>query len=118
VRFFAYHDPQRQPVGFYGLLIEKEPSDLKHLHQKSELMDIAILPEYRNQGFGKIMLAHAEQVARDAELYCMYISTYARDFKVINFYGQNGFVPVATLPDVHGPKDECQVFMRKILRQV
>lgn len=116
VRFFAYYDEKREPMGFFGLLIEKGPSDLRHLHQKSELMDIVIFPGYRGQGTGKLMLDHAEQISRNEGLFCMYMSTYAKDHKVINFYGQNGFVPVATLPDVHGPGDEGMVFMRKLLK--
>ena len=32
------------------------------------------------------------------------------------FDGKNGFVPVATLPDVHGPGSPGNVFMRKLLR--
>jgi hypothetical protein len=46
----------------------------------------------------------------------MYVSTYAKDKEAISFYLQNGFVRVATLPDVHGPGDDGNVYMRKIIR--
>ena len=53
--------------------------------------------------------------AKEKGVYCLYMSTYAKDSGVIHFYGKNGFVPVATLPDVHGPKEEGLVIMRKRL---
>jgi GNAT superfamily N-acetyltransferase len=60
-------------------------------------------------------LHHAEQLAREAGVFCMYIATYAADTDTIAFYGRRGFAPVAVLADMYGAQDEGQVYMRKRL---
>jgi hypothetical protein len=45
----------------------------------------------------------------------MLMMTYAADYDVIAFYGKNGFIPVATIPDVFGPKAEGNAVLRKVL---
>jgi GNAT superfamily N-acetyltransferase len=115
IRFFGLYELE-EPIGFASLELEKGPSEIPYLGQKSELLHIAITPKKRGKGFGEVLLKHVEQVTREEQAYCMYMATYAKDFKVINFYGKQGFNPVATIPDVHGPNDEGMVYMRKILK--
>jgi ribosomal protein S18 acetylase RimI-like enzyme len=104
------------PVG-YGILEIEEPLENVNgiFGQKTELSAIGISGDFRGRGYGKQLLDYAEDVSRKSGAYTMYISTYAADHEVIAFYGRNGYVPVATLPDAHGPGDEGQVLMRKIL---
>jgi len=115
VKFFAYFMKDGTPVGFAALLIEEGLEGVSCSSQKSELLDIAIFPDFRGKGYGSELLNYTEEHSRQSMVYCMYISTYAKKYDVIAFYGKNGFVPVATLPDVHGPNDEGLVYMRKIL---
>lgn len=112
-RFFAYYLDDDTPVGYAAVLID---SSLFPIDQKSELLAIGAFREYRGQGYGTKLLKHAEEVSRQAGVYCMFMGTYAGAHQVIAFYGKNGFAPVATLPDVHGPKAEGILFMRKQLR--
>jgi ribosomal protein S18 acetylase RimI-like enzyme len=115
-RFFAIFLEDSSPVGYGSLLIDEKLEGVALTGQKSELLDIGVLDEFRGKGYGKKLLSHAESVSRESGVYCMYIKTYAKDYKVVAFYGSSGFVPVATLPDVYGPGDEGDIYMRKILR--
>ena len=113
--FFCYYLEDGTPVGFAAVLIDKGPEGVCCFGNKAELLDIAIFPEFREKGYGSDLLVYTEEYSRQQGVYCMYMSTYAKDYRVISFYGKNGFIPVATLPDVHGPDDEGMLYMRKIL---
>ncbi len=114
-KFFGSYLENDTPVGFAALLIDEGPEGICFFGKKSELLDIAIFPEFRGKGFGSKLLAFTAEYSKQHGVYCMYMSTYAKDYRVIAFYGKNSFIPVATLPDVHGPNDEGIVYMRKIL---
>lgn len=116
-KFFGYFSDDNSPIGFATLLIDEGPKGISCMGQKCELLDIGVIPQYRGKGIGSELLKYVAEYAEKSGVYCMYMSTYAKDYKVIAFYGKNGFVPVAILPDVHGPNDEGIVFMRKILRK-
>lgn len=116
-RFFAYYLNNKSPVGFAAVLIDKGLEGVPCFGQYTELLDIAVLPQHRGKGYGAELIKHAERLSREAGAYCMYMTTYAGNHKLIAFYGKHGYVPVATMPDVHGPGDEGHVWMRKILRQ-
>ncbi|WP_176706688.1 GNAT family N-acetyltransferase [Paenibacillus hemerocallicola] len=70
---------------------------------RAELLQIGVSRGCKRSGSGTKLLRHAEEVVRSRWAYCLFIMTYAEDCDVIAFYGKNGFVPVATLPDVYGP---------------
>lgn len=117
-RFFASFLKNGKPVGYGILQIEEWLENVnKVFAQKTELLSIGIQNEFQGKGYGKQLLDYAEDMSRKVGAYTMYISTYAKDHKVIAFYGKNGYAPVATLPDVHGPGDEGIVYMRKILQK-
>jgi len=101
------------PVALAGLLI----NECLFGPNNSELKDIGTFEQFRRKGYGSQLLAHCEQVSRDNNVYCMYMCTYVKEYYNIAFYGKNGFVPVACLPDIHGPDDEGQVYMRKRLME-
>jgi ribosomal protein S18 acetylase RimI-like enzyme len=74
-------------------------------------------PDPRGKGYGSELLLHVEKLAIERGTTSPYASTYAKEHRVIAFYGRNGLAPVATLSDVDSPGDEGMVFMRKRLRQ-
>jgi GNAT superfamily N-acetyltransferase len=118
-RFFGLFLKNGTPVGYAVLLIEEFLENVNNVFgQKTELPAIGIIDGFRGKGYGKQLLDYAEDISRKSGAYTMYISTYARDYEVIAFYGRNGYAPVATLPDVHGPGDEGQVLMRKIINKL
>lgn len=109
-QFYGLFDGQT-PVGLAGVVIDDHPYYAGH----SELVDLGVVRAYRQAGYGTLLLNHAEQLAREAGVFCLVISTYAGDTATIAFYGKRGFAPVATIPDFHGPYDEGQIYMRKRL---
>ncbi|MFH0777438.1 MAG: GNAT family N-acetyltransferase [Candidatus Eisenbacteria bacterium] len=115
-RFFGCYAQDGKPVGFYVLVIEDGPEGVPYLGQKAEITDIAVFPEFRSRGYGTRLLRHAERIAKKSGVYCLYVGTYAGAARAISFYVRNGLVPVATMPDVHGPHAEGNVYLRKLLR--
>ena len=99
------------PVALAGLLINESLFG----PNSSELKDIGTYKEFRRQGYASELLKYCEQVSQENNVYCMFMCTYAREYDTIAFYGKNGFVPVAHIPDVHGPDDEGNLYMRKRL---
>jgi GNAT superfamily N-acetyltransferase len=117
-RFLGTFLKDGTPVGYAILEVEEGLENKDNVFAgKTELLSIGIITEFQGKGYGKQLLEYAEEISRKTGAYTMYISTYAKDHEVIAFYGKNGYVPVATLPDVHGPGDEGMVYMRKILRK-
>ena len=66
-------------------------------------------------GGGDALAFPALDEARAAGAYCLYVTTYAGNKDSMTFCIHLGFVPVASHPDVHGPDDEGNVYLRKIL---
>ena len=81
----------------------------------AELLDVVVREPHRGNGYGRALLDHAEAQARAAGAYCLYVRTYAGNDDSMTFYIHRGFVPVALHPDVHGPGDDGEVHLRKIL---
>ncbi|MBP1995072.1 GNAT family N-acetyltransferase [Paenibacillus eucommiae] len=116
-KFFACHDPIHGHIlGIVTILHEEAPEGIEALGARAEVLQIGVNKNHRRQGIGSILLKHAEDYARNRGVYCLFMMTYAEDYDVIAFYGKNGFIPVATLPDVYGPRLEGNVFLRKILK--
>ena len=110
--FYAYVLPDGTPVGFIAILLDQGPGSFRG---KLEILDFGFLPDHRGKGYGTKLLRYVEQLAVEMGATSLYSSTYAKEHRVIAFYGRNGLVPVATLPDVHSPGDEGMVYMRKKL---
>ncbi|MFH0899729.1 MAG: GNAT family N-acetyltransferase [Pseudomonadota bacterium] len=117
-RFYAHCLPDGTPTGFAAVLIDPGLEGRNCFGHKAELLDVIIRETYRGKGYGSALLGHAEAEARAAGAYCLYVATYAGNADSMTFYINRGFVPVALHPDVHGPGDEGEVHLRKILRLI
>lgn len=115
-KFLGFYNEGNEPIGFITILHEKPPEGIEVLGMRAEVLEIGVFPNFRRQGYGSILLKAGEEYARSLGVYCMFMMTYAEDYDVIAFYGKNGFIPVATLPDTYGPNLEGNLFMRKILK--
>ncbi len=102
--------------GIISVLHEEAPPGIDSWGARAEVLQVGVHKNYRRQGIGSTLLKYAEQFARDRGVYCLFMMTYAEDHDVIAYYGKNGFVPVATIPDVFGPHLEGNVVLRKIMR--
>jgi ribosomal protein S18 acetylase RimI-like enzyme len=110
-RMFAAFGNGGEPLGYAAALIDDAPG----FSCKAELISIGTAPAHRREGIGSRLLDHITTVCSELGLYCIITSTYAGDTGAIAFYTRNGFVPIAVLPGVHGPRDEGQIFLRKVL---
>jgi GNAT superfamily N-acetyltransferase len=116
VRFLGYFVEDDTPAGLIAIKFDEGPDGLARGWGKCEILDLGFHPEHRGKGYGTKLMSHVEGLARDVGVRSLYVSTYARERQAITFYGKCGLVPVATLPDVHGPDGEGMVYMRKVLR--
>ncbi|XEC93822.1 GNAT family N-acetyltransferase [Paenibacillus tarimensis] len=115
--YYACHDCKDDEMyGIVAVLHEEPPEGIPALGARSEVLQIGVNRHGRRKGIGSILLKHAEEVVKKRGAHCLLMMTYAEDDDVIAFYGKNGYVPVAALPDVYGPGLEGNVFLRKILR--
>lgn len=81
------------------LVIERDGAAIGRLYEETtrvelRLMDISLMPAYRNQGIGsalmKIVLAHADEIQRP-------VSLHVESFNpALRLYHRLGFVPVET----------------------
>ena len=109
--FYGYFSEDKQPIGFITLM---ENEHLAHLND-CEILEVGVMSDSRNRGYGSALLKYSEGIARKRNVYRIYVTTYAGDDRAIHFYGKNGYVPVAVIPDTNGPNDEGDIIMRKIL---
>ena len=116
-RFYVHFADDGSPTGFAGVLIDPGLEGKNCFGHKAELLDVIVRDAHRGKGYGRALLDRAEPEARAASAYCLYVTTYAGNDDSMTFYINRGFVPVAMHPDVHGPGDEGEVYLRKILKR-
>ena len=116
-RFFAAYLGDGTPVGFTAVQVDPKLEGIPYLGRYSEIVAMGVRQAHRRRGHGSRLLEFSERHAREQGAYCLYVATYAAAQDTINFYEKNGFVPVATLPDVHGPKAAGNLYLRKLLRK-
>ena len=83
VEYFILYD-QDKPVGCVGL--ESPNSDLRYLER------LAVLPEFRKQGFGHHLVAHAISHASQDHATRINIGIIADDIELKEWYIKRGFV--------------------------
>ena len=112
VRFFASYEDDGSLRGLISLFVDD------FLEWKlGYITHLGVLCDFRGMGYGSKLLAFAVQEARRQNCYCLYLDTYAGNPRNVEFYAKNGFIPVATIPDMNGPGDEGQVWFRKVLAE-
>ena len=114
-RFYVHFLDDDIPTGFAAVLIDPGLAGDNCFGHMAELLDVVVREQYRGNGYGRALLDHVESEARAAGAYCLYVATYAGNDDSMAFYIHRGFVPVALHPDVHGPGDDGEVYLRKIL---
>lgn len=91
----------------YGLYAGKKIIGYMSLSEESEgafqLHNLAVLPEYRHKGFGKLLLDHATDVARSLGGKTIRIGIIEESTILKNWYIANGFVHIGTKKFDHLP---------------
>lgn len=68
-----------------------------------ELHNLAVLPEYRRKGLGKLLLDHVKEAVRTLGAKTIKIGIIEESTVLKNWYIANGFVPVGTKKFEHLP---------------
>lgn len=82
-------------IGYMSL--SKESNDAYELH------NLAVLPEYRHNGFGKRLLDHAKDIVKSLGGSMIQISIIEESTVLKNWYIANGFVHIGTKKFDHLP---------------
>ena len=76
---------------------------------EAHLLNIAIAPEWQNQGVGRAFLSHMVQVARQAGCQIIYLEVRPSNVAARHLYKTVGFQQIAIRPDyypaLHGRED-------------
>lgn len=78
---------------FYGLFLDNNLIGISRLcikDNKAKLKLLEIKEEYQNQGYGSYFLKELENIANRYN--CNQICLCPRDYRVYNFYRQNGYI--------------------------
>lgn len=114
--FLGAFNEKNDMLGIIAILVDVLPEGINDGYNSCEVIEMGVNKDFRHKGYGSQLLTYAENYAKNQNVYCMYMHTYAGDYDVIAFYGKNGFVPVGIIPDIYGPKNEGMLYMRKIIR--
>ncbi len=82
-------------IGYMSL--SKESNDAFELH------NLAVLPEYRHNGFGKLLLDYAKDVVKSSGGYVIKIGIIEESTILKNWYIANGFIHIGTKKYDHLP---------------
>ena len=91
----------RRNVRMYGCLYEGTAVGYMQLEQtepgRFTLDKLAVLPEYRRQGIGSMMVEHAISVAKSHGGIELTISLFSDDDRLIHWYTNHGFIHTGVL---------------------
>ena len=91
----------------YALYSGKKIIGYMSLSEESDgacaLHNLAVLPEYRHRGFGKLLLDHAKEVVRASGCNVIKIGIIDESTVLKNWYIANGFVHTGTKKFDHLP---------------
>ena len=91
----------------YGLYAEKRIIGYMSLSKENddayELHNLAVLPEYRHNGFGKLLLDHAKETVKSLGGNMIKIGIIEESTVLKNWYIDNGFVHTGTKKFDHLP---------------
>jgi ribosomal-protein-alanine N-acetyltransferase len=68
---------------------------------EAHLLNIAVAPEWQNQGIGRAFLAHMVQVARDAACQIVYLEVRPSNLAARHLYRKLGFQQIAIRPEYY-----------------
>lgn len=68
---------------------------------EAHLLNIAVAPEWQNQGIGRDFLAHMVQVARDAACQIVYLEVRPSNLAARHLYRKLGFQQIAIRPEYY-----------------
>ncbi|MDX2110814.1 MAG: GNAT family N-acetyltransferase [Verrucomicrobiota bacterium] len=110
-RALCIYDDEGVPMGFLLLVHDRGPDGVKRFQKKATIALLGFYPAYRGNGQGTALLSEAQRYVKDHGGECIYVSTYSKNARVINFFSKNGFIPAAYHPGENGIADEGQIYL-------
>lgn len=55
------------------------------------IYELLVLEDYRNKGYGKLLVQKAKEVAKEKRCYCAILETQTNNYNAIQFYKKRGF---------------------------
>ncbi len=96
-------------IGVYfddaGVLDELEPP---------QVIDVAVLPEYRRGGVARALMQHAIELVRAAGRKTLWLYTDGNSAGLLAFYRRLGFRLTAVVPEYFGPGTVKAIFRRDL----
>ena len=82
----------------------------------SEILNIAVLPEYRGQGIGNRLLSAMMHYAGEKEADAVYLEVRESNTPARTLYEKSGFLPLGVRKNYYTKPTENAVLMRKTLQ--
>ena len=94
-------------------------AEVQHWNLALVVREFGVLPEMREQGIGKMLMAKLIEDARSSSLRCVFCETQTSNLAAIEFYKKQGFVVEGFDMSFYSNQDaqQCEValFLRKFL---
>lgn len=80
----------------------------------SDMMNLAVLPNYRRRGIGEMLVAELIAKLRDEENTCLTLEVRTSNSSAIALYEKMGFVQVGRRPNYyHNPKEDALILRKE-----
>ena len=80
----------------------------------SDMMNLAVLPEYRRQGIGEALVAELTERLKEKKNTCLTLEVRVSNTPAIALYEKMGFVQVGRRPNYyHNPKEDALILRKE-----
>lgn len=110
--YLAFCD--NQPAGFMKTNIWPSQTD-EHYRDGLEIERIYVLRSFQGKKIGHVLVEKAAALAREKELYYIWLGVWMKNEKAIEFYEKNGFVKAGTHVFRLGDEEQSDFIMKKML---
>lgn len=80
---------------------------------EADMMNLAVLPQYRRQGIGSMLVCELIRLLQEKGVYCLTLEVRASNNGAIALYQDLGFCPVGHRPGYYANPKEDALILRK-----
>ena len=88
-------------IGYFGFL---------HILDELHILNVAVDPDYRGQGVGKILMAHLLSVAKELSVHAITLEVRESNISAIHLYEKSGFVLAGVRPHYYTDKENALIY--------
>jgi ribosomal-protein-alanine N-acetyltransferase len=89
---------------------------LMSLFEEAQILDIAVAAEQRGRGVGRVLMDHAERVAREKQADVLALEVRASSVEAIGLYLKSGFSQTGVRSGYYGGSEDA-ILMEKKLKE-